>query len=157
MALVRYDPSRPMTPPSGAGQLRDEINRLFNSLLGEWPGLESSAATADWVPAVDINEYGDRFQLFVDLPGVDAANVEVTLEGGVLTIAGERPAPAVDEQEERRLQRRVERGHGRFYRRLILPDTVDSENVRAAGRNGVLEITIPKQAKAQPRRIRVAA
>jgi len=52
-------------------------------------------------------------------------------------------------------QQRIERPLGRFYRRFILPDTVDAQNVQAAGRLGVLEVVIPKQPKAQPRRIQV--
>jgi len=55
------------------------------------------------------------------------------------------------------VQRRVERGAGQFHRRFILPDTVDAEKVAASNRHGVLEISIPKQAKALPRRIKVAA
>ncbi len=55
------------------------------------------------------------------------------------------------------VNRRSERGHGRFYRRFILPYTVDADKVKATDRHGVLEISIPKQAKAQPRRIKVAA
>ncbi len=145
MKMVPYE-------PWGFGQLQRDINRLFNN-FGD---TESSSATASWIPAVDIHEFDDRFQLFVDLPGVDTEAVEVTLDDGVLTIVGERyaPAPAEDERFDRR---RLERGYGRFYRRFILPDTVDAENVKAMGRNGVLEIAIPKQAKAQPRRIKVAA
>ena len=145
MAMVRYE-------PWGMGALQDQINRLFN----DWGDTESSAATASWMPPVDIHEYGDRFQLFVDLPGVDPKEVEITLDNGVLTITGERYAQAPAEGEKA-MQRRSERGIGRFYRRFILPDTVDSEKVRANDRNGVLEIAIPKQAKAQPRRIEVAA
>ena len=145
MNMVRYE-------PWGFGQLQKEINRLFNT-FGD---SESSGATAGWVPAVDIHEFDNRFQLFVDLPGVDPEAVDVTLDAGVLTITGERfaAAPADDERSDRR---RLERGYGRFHRRFILPDTVDAENVKAMDRNGVLEITIPKQAKAQPRRIEVAA
>lgn len=153
MALVRYESPRDM---ASWNHLQDQINRLF-SVFGEGTESDSSGATADWIPPVDINEYGDRFQLFVDLPGLDAERVDVTLDNGVLTISGERHMPEVDDKAERMSQRRIERGHGRFYRRFILPDTVDSEKVEAVGRNGVLEITIPKQAKAQPRRIKVAA
>ena len=145
MNMVRYE-------PWGFGQLQKEINRLFNT-FGD---SESSGATASWIPAVDIHEFDNRFQLFVDLPGLDPEAVDVTLDSGVLTIEGERFAPATSE-DERSDRRRLERGYGRFYRRFILPDTVDAENVKASGRNGVLELTIPKQAKAQPRRIEVAA
>jgi HSP20 family protein len=138
--------------PWSYGQLQNEINRLFSS-LGD---TESSGATATWMPAVDIHEYDNRFNLFVDLPGVDPKAVDITLDNSVLTITGERPASSAAD-DERVARRRLERGYGRFYRRFILPDTVDAENVKATERNGVLEIAIPKQAKAQPRRINVAA
>jgi len=145
MAMVRYN-------PLGVGDLQREINRLFNS----WDDPESSAATASWVPTVDIQEYDNRFQLFVDIPGVDPEAVEITLDNGVLTISGERLMQSAPEGEQV-IHRRAERGQGRFYRRFILPDTVDADNVKASNRHGVLEISIPKQAKAQPRRIKVAA
>ena len=144
MALVRHEPW------SLVSRLQDEINRTFRDRAGG----ETSSATADWVPAADIEEYADRFELFVDLPGVSAKEVQITLEADVLTLAGERVAVrATDEM----LNARRERGTGRFYRRFILPDTVDAERVNARERNGVLEITIPKHAKALPRRIEVAA
>jgi len=145
MHMVRYNPWR-------TGELQNEINRLFNN----WTDTDSNAATASWAPEVDIQEFEDRFQLFVDLPGVEPAEVEVTLDHDVLTISGERKFPPLKEGEQA-INRRAERGHGSFYRRFILPETVDAENVAAKGQNGVLEISIPKQAKAQPRRIEVAA
>ncbi len=146
MALTNYEPW------FGVRQLQDDINRLFSS----WATNDSSGVTADWVPSVDINEFDDRFQLFVDLPGVDPKNVDITLEGGVLTITGERFMQA-EKADENIVRRRTERGSGRFYRRFILPETVDADKVKATDRHGVLEVSIPKQAKAQPRRIKVAA
>lgn len=145
MSLVRYEPWR------GMGQLQDDINRVFSS----WSNTDSSSATADWVPSVDINEFDDSFQLQVDVPGVDPKDVEITLDGGVLTIAGERQLVKTDTESE--TLRRSERAYGRFYRRFILPDTVDAEKVEASNRHGVLKITIPKQAKALPRRIKIAS
>jgi HSP20 family protein len=146
MSLVHYDPW------NGMRQLQDDINRLFSS----WSTNDSSGVTADWVPNVDINEFEDRFQLFVDVPGVDPKEVEITLESGVLTITGERFMQAARE-DETVVRRRTERGSGRFFRRFILPETVDADKVKATDRHGVLEILIPKQAKALPRRIKVAA
>ncbi len=145
MAMVRYN-------PFGMGELQNEINRLFTN-MGE---SDSSGATAHWMPTVDIQEYDNRFQLFVDLPGVDPKEVDITLDNGVLSISGERQDVMSDGNGEV-LNRRSERGHGRFYRRFILPETIDTDKVNARGVNGVLEITIQKQAKAQPRRIEVAA
>ena len=146
MALVNYDPI------FSVRQLQDDINRLFSG----WSNDDSSGVTADWIPAVDINEFDDRFQLFVDVPGVDPKDVEITLEAGVLTITGNRYLQA-EKSDETVVRRRTERGTGRFYRRFILPESVDADKVKAMDRHGVLEIAIPKQAKAQPRRIKVAA
>ena len=146
MAYVNYEPW------FGIRQLQDDINRLFTG----WSTNDSSGVTADWVPTVDINEYDDRFQLFVDVPGVDPKDVEITLETGVLTISGERYRQA-EREGENVISRRSERGNGKFYRRFILPDIVDAEKVKATDRFGVLEISIPKKAKALPRRIKVAA
>jgi HSP20 family protein len=146
MSLVNYDPL------FSVRQLQDDINRLFSG----WSTNDSSSVTADWVPSVDINEFEDKFQLYVDLPGIDPKDVDITLESGVLTITGERFVQA-EKSDENLVRRRTERGNGRFYRRFILPETVDADNVKAAGRNGVLEVVIPKQAKALPRRIEVAA
>jgi HSP20 family protein len=144
MALVRYEPW------SLISRLQNDINRA----LGDVSSGDSSGASTDWVPAADIDEYVDRFELSVDLPGVVADDVEITLDKGVLSVSGER---RVEERTEQLSQSRRERGRGRFYRRFVLPDTVNAEGVEAHGRDGVLVIAIPKQAAAQPRRIKVAA
>ncbi len=148
MATLRYQPWTVVS------QLQNEINRVFGNLND----AESSSATAEWIPAVDVLEYADRFELLVDLPGVDPQAVEVTLDNGVLTLSGERRQEhaAISRDTENALQQeRRERLHGRFYRRFILPDTADAENVSATGRNGVLEVSIRKHPKAQPKRIAV--
>ena len=145
MEMVRYN-------PWGVGELQNQINRLFQ----DWDDTDSSGATAGWRPTVDIQEFDSHFQLYVDVPGVNPSDVDITLDNGVLTISGERDRPSVPEGEQM-INRRSERGHGQFHRRFILPDTVDADNVKASGGNGVLEISIPKQAKAQPRRIKVTA
>lgn len=135
-------------------QFQTELNRLFDQWRGD---TESSGATADWMPTVDINEFADRFELYVDLPGVDPDDVEITLEDSVLTLHGERRSLTEADGDNQVVRRRAERGQGRFHRRFILPNTVDAEKVEARDRRGVLEIVIPKQAKALPRRIKVAA
>jgi HSP20 family protein len=140
-------------PWSLVPRLQDEINRLFGSVNQS----DSSSATATWVPAVDIHEYPDRFEFYVDVPGVDADKVELTLEGGVLTLSGSRSEPAAANGADTVQYHRTERGQGYFYRRFVLPNTVDGERVKASGKNGILNITVPKQAKAQPRRIQIAA
>lgn len=145
MALVRYEPW------SVLNQLHGQINRILERELDQ--GV-SSAVTADWIPPADIEEYSDRFVLKLDVPGVDVAAIDITLDKGVLSVSGERARVADDKAVERT---RTERPYGRFHRRFTLPDTVDAANVHATGRNGIIEVTIPKQPKAQPRRIQVAA
>jgi HSP20 family protein len=146
MTVVRYEPW------SVLNQLHGQLNRIFDRDLEQ--GAPSSAATADWVPPADIEEYGDRFVLNLDVPGVDVATIDITLDKGVLSVSGERAKAAVAKGVERS---RIERPHGRFHRRFTLPDTADAAGVSASGRNGIVEVTIPKQPKAQPRRIQVAA
>lgn len=144
MAAQRYEPWNVVS------QLQNEINRVFGNLND----ADSNSATSEWSPAVDVREYADRFQLLLDIPGVEPKDVDITLDGGVLTVSGnrneEKGANGLEAQ-----QQRLERRLGRFHRRFILPDTADGENVSASGRNGVLEIVIHKQPKAQPRRIAV--
>ncbi len=113
---------------------------------------EASANDASWTPSVDVEEYKDKFVIYADVPGVDLANVEIILEKGVLKLSGTREARAENAEVE---SRRLECSNGRFQRSFTLPDTADGDAVSASGKNGVLEIVIPKPAQVQPRRIAV--
>ena len=106
----------------------------------------------DWVPTVDVKEEPDRWVVLADVPGVDPADIEVSMEAGALTIRGHRKSESTDEREG---WRRVERVSGSFYRRFSLPDTADTAGIKAKSNLGVLELTIPKQPKVQPKRIAV--
>ena len=147
MAVTRYEPWTVVS------QLQNEINRVFGQLNEN----EGNSATSQWSPSVDVREYADRFQLLLDVPGVDPKDVEITLDNGVLSVSGNRSEETSDgnNRADQPQQQRIERPTGRFYRRFILPDTADAENVNASGHNGVLAIEIRKQPKAQPRRITV--
>jgi len=146
MAVVRYEPW-PLF-----NQLQSEINRLFESRAGGGAEDSSTVVTSHWMPTVDIREDADRFVLFADIPGVDTKDIEITMENGVLTIRGERK---LESEEERQGYKRMERARGTFYRRFSLPDSADPERVSARGKNGVLEVTIPKHERVQPRKIAV--
>ncbi len=104
-----------------------------------------------WSPAVDIYEFDDRFEIRADIPGITLTDVEITIEKNVLTINGERPAPAAEDGQAHR----IERDYGKFSRQFRLPETVDVESVKASGDNGVLQVVVPKAEKLQPRRIEV--
>lgn len=140
MAIVRQYPWFTLN------QLQEEMNRLFERTVT--PEAENgSVATAEWTPAVDIREERDRFVLFADIPGVDPKDIDITMEKGVLSIRGDRRT------EDSDAFKRVERPRGVFHRRFVLPDTADPEHIAARGANGVLEVTIPKHERVQPRRI----
>ena len=144
MSLVRYEPWRRF------GQIHNDINRAFSFLDAE----PSEPKANTWTPAVDVTEYKDRYELALDLPGVKPESVEITLDKGVLDICGEREETKVEDEV---VYRRAERRVGQFQRRFQLPETIDTEKVSARNHNGVLEIIVPKQEKAKPRRIEVAA
>ena len=133
-------------------QLQRHLNQYFDGAEPSDSGV-SSAATADWIPPADIEEYADRFILKIDIPGVDSNAIEITLEQGILTVSGERPKDRADNDLQRG---RIERPTGHFHRHFALPETADSNGVQAAGKSGVLQIIIPKQPKAQPKKIKIA-
>lgn len=137
-------------------RLRGELDRLFEPVAAPMSGTEdnSHVVTCDWVPSVDIKEEPNGFVLYADVPGVDPKRIEITMEKGVLTIKGERNDEARD---SRKHYKRAERSWGTFYRRFSLPDTADPEGISAKSVNGVLEVTIPKRAQEQPRKIVVEA
>ncbi len=143
MALVRYEPWNVMD------QLRKEMDRLFDTGANQG---NSSVVTSDWSPAVDVKETDQGFVIVADIPGVDPKDIEVHMENGILTIKGEREA---QKKEEREGYKRIERSYGSFYRRFSLPDTANADKINARSRNGVLEVTIPKHDKVQPRKIAV--
>jgi HSP20 family protein len=111
-------------------------------------------APAEWVPAVDIIEEKGRFLLRADVPGVSPADVDVSMDAGVLTVSGNRNS---EERGEDTDLRRTERSTGGFSRRFTLPETTAADGITAKISNGILEVVIPKLPLVQPRRITVEA
>lgn len=145
MNMIRYEPW---------SALRDVHNELERFLGGSGldNGDRSRVVTGQWVPAVDIREDTDHYVIQADIPGVDPKDIEVTMENGVLSIRGERK---FEDRQEGEGYSRVERARGTFYRRFSMPDSADADKISAQGKNGVLEINIPKKETVQPRRIQV--
>ena len=151
MSIVRYRQWPGQTRMQN--EIRQAFERLFEgNLMDQDESDDSSVVTSQWVPRVDVKEEKDRFVLYADLPGIDPDDIDVSMDKGILTIKGERKGES-SEQTDR--FSRIERRYGSFYRRFSLPDSADPEGIQAHGRNGVLEITIPKRAEAAPRRIQV--
>ncbi len=145
MKIRRYEP----------WSILDLMHRELSAFSGYRTALNDENNTvADWVPAVDIVEEKEKFVLTADVPGVDPADIEVSMDAGVLSVAGERHTETSDETDG---LKRVERISGRFYRRFTLPETADAEGIAAKSSNGILKVTIPKQPEIQARRITVEA
>ena len=143
MNLVYYQPSL-------MDRWRREIEELFTrSSDASLPALANSTA---WTPSVDLQEESDHFLLRADVPGVALKDIEVSAQDGTLTIRGERLArePVRGDGVEH-----IERAAGKFLRRFTLPDSAQTEAIKARYVDGVLEIEIPKQPRVETKRIAV--
>lgn len=151
MSIVRYHRHGPRHAHAFQNEMKQTFDRFFGT---DADGDDSAVVTAQWTPRVDVKEEAGRFVIYADLPGIDPADIEVQMDKGILSIKGERKSDATGETER---FSRIERRYGSFHRRFALPDSADAEGVSAHGRNGVLEVVIPKKPETTPRRIQVDA
>src|SRR6188474_1654835 len=138
MSVVRYEPWCLLN------RLRRELDQTF----------ETATHEASWSPAVDIHEEPKQFVVRADLPGVTPKDIEITAEKGVLALRGARN---FEQKNDDGHYSRVERVSGKFVRTFTLPENVQTDAIKAQFKDGVLELTIPKAAKPEPRRIEVQA
>lgn len=132
------------------GYTIDRMNRALDQALSA-----DFTANQIWSPAVDVVEQKNAYILYAELPGVDAAHVEISFEQNVLTVRGTKPSTFdATKQGELRVYA-AERVHGTFERSFKLPQFVDSDRIAADFSNGLLTITVPKAQAAQPRKISI--
>lgn len=140
MNLVKWDPFR---------ELEDVSTRL-NRIFGRFPARAESGnqmlAVADWAPFVDISETDTAYLIKGEIPGVKKEDVKVTIENGMLTIQGERKQ---EKEEKGKKFHRVECSYGSFMRSFQVPDDANENNVKAEFKDGMLNVTLAKSAKAQ--------
>jgi HSP20 family protein len=148
MNIINYDPFREMR------NLQDEVNRLFSSSFSRGEGGDNGLTRGAWSPSVDIFENKNEIVLEAEMPGVNADDVNISIENNVLTLSGERRFEKKDESDN---FHRVERSYGSFSRSFTLPSTVSSENAQAEFENGVLRLKLAKREEAKPRRIEIKA
>ncbi len=130
------------------GQLRREMDRLFNTLGDPWG---APLARTSSFPAVNVWEDGDRLCLEAEIPGVEPDDLDLQVVADELTIKGH-----LGPLEERNLTyHRQERGTGDFTRLVRLPVEIDADKVGAVLKDGVLTLTLPKAEVARPRKITV--
>jgi HSP20 family protein len=132
----------------------DRLHRQIDQIFGDSFAVPAAAgeAEANWAPSVDIHESADKFVVLADLPGVESKDIEITAENSVLTLRGRRQ---FERRENQKGFERLERVSGTFLRRFTLPDNVQTDQIKARYNNGVLEVSIPKVAAPEPRRVSV--
>jgi len=141
------------------GSLFGEFDRLRRELDDVF-GLPSSirSVAPGSFPALNVGNTPNSVEVYAFAPGLDPSKIDVTIDRGVLTLSGERPAglPTTEEARERKVSvYSQERPFGSFQRAISLPDDVDPAHVNATYRDGVLHISIARRESAQPRRIAI--
>jgi HSP20 family protein len=132
--------------------LQEEMNNLFQRLWHS--GLSTGPFDGqDWGPTVDVLEEADRFVVRAEVPGLDAADIELTYVAGALTLRGEKRADYDEESASGMIRR--ERRYGRFCRDVPLPASADASKISASCHNGVLEVTVKKTAESQAKAIKI--
>jgi len=151
MTLVKWSPFREMEA------MQSEMNRLFSRFGGFNPDQFNNDPTqkspyhdSQWMLSVDIIETPDALKLKASLPGVDAKDVDIQVDGNLLTLSAQRRR---EEEVEEGSYHWVEQQYGTFSRSLSLPRGVDTEKIEASYNNGILELKVPKKESSTPRKI----
>ena len=141
--LTRWEPFR------GLNTLQDQVNRLLEDSIR---GAGANSSLAAWAPAVDIYETESELVVTADLPGINEKDFDVRVENNMLTIRGERKLEKTVNEDN---MLRVERAYGSFSRSFSLPNTVNTEAIKADYRDGVLTVKMPKREESKPKQVKV--
>jgi HSP20 family protein len=150
-------PNRGLTTRTGSNEVsayprdpfsvfRREMDQLFDEFLAP-AGARSSqlGARAKW-PSIDVHEADDAYTVTAEVPGMDARDVELNLRDNALTLSGEKQQERKSDEGGRSW---TERSYGRFERTIPFETEIDADRIEASCRNGVLTVTLPKNAKAR--------
>lgn len=132
-------------------RFRGEIDRLFDEFFA-WRPFRRSMEEGDWSPAIDVSETGKEIIVSAEVPGMDAKDIDISLNGRVLTIKGERKQ---EHEEKEKDYHRIERRYGSFSRSFELPGDVDPNKVKATYKHGVLKLNLPKTEEQSVKKIEV--
>ena len=145
-----------LAPFRGFRDTQSEFDRLFNSMVGDLfgrRGVQNVTTRTTWTPRLEAYAKDGDLVLHYDLPGVGLEEVEITLDGNVLTVSGERRKAAAEEGVSYYLN---ELPYGAFSRSVTVPEGVDADAIKARFENGVLEVVLPGAVQeVQPKRIAI--
>lgn len=145
MTLIRWQPQRDLL-----WNVSREVGRLFDDMMTS--PIRGMRHQEPWYPEVDVQEQDNDFVVSVDLPGMKREEVKITMEDNTLMIRGERKQERTEENENYHI---CERRYGTFQRAFTLPHGVEADKIRAAYKEGVLHITLPKAEEAKSREISI--
>ena len=132
---------------------RSELDSLFNRFFDmDRPFSQSLFKKDDWEPRVNVSEGEKKITIEAEIPGCDAQDIEISLEGRILTIKGEKKQ---EKEEKDQNYLRVERAHGLFTRSMELPAEVDQNEVEARYKKGVLIVVLHKTTPKESRKIEI--
>jgi len=145
MNLIRWEPLK---------DAEDFFRSLPPTLFGRWPRhfATNGGGEYEWAPAADISENDKEYLVKAELPGIRREDVKVTLDDGVLTIAGDRKLEKEDKTEK---THRIERFYGSFRRSFGLPEHIDVKGIHAESKDGVLMVHIPKDKSEKTRSVQI--
>jgi HSP20 family protein len=131
--------------------LQDRMNRLFED-ASQRRATEANPSDevegADWYPAADVNEDDAEYTVAVDLPGIDRATLDISIDDNRLTIKGTRAEPDTT-------RHRGECPRGKFLRTFSVPAAVDQSDIRADYKDGVLQVHLPKRPERKAQRVEI--
>ena len=140
MNITRWEPFREM----------EDMFRQYSPFFAR--ALRRSGEGAEWSPVADITETEKEYLIKAELPEVKKEDVKITLDNGVITIAGERRQ---EKEEKDANEIRVESFYGTFSRSFSLPENIDAKAIAAEAKDGVLKVRIPKTKAAAPKKIAI--
>ena len=143
---------RARMPFTGLSNLKQELDRFFDR-FGNFK-MQELLGLGEWAPSTDVSETKDALVVKTEVPGLDPKDIQISLQEQMLTIRGEKKQEKEDKDEH---YHRVERSYGTFVRIVLLPVGVDASKARAAFKNGLLTVTLPKTTAAKGTTIPIKA
>lgn len=143
--MISWDPFREMTT------MRDQMERLFDNMLVRYP---RERAEAFWAPSVDVEETNEAVTVRAEIPGMNKEDIKVTVSDDVVLLSGERRH---ESDQKDKTYHRIERVYGKFQRTIGLPADVEGDKARASYKAGVLELVLPKSARAKAHEVQIKA
>ena len=148
MAIEKWRPGRTVVPLRRLRSLEDDMESLMERFFGREPAPSEGM----WAPVVDVKERKNDVVVKAELPEIDAKDVDITVDGDILTIKGERKSEDKKEDENYCY---AERSYGSFARSIRLPAAVDEAKTKAGYKNGLLTITLPKKEEEKAKQVKV--